>query len=222
MLSMQMAHTSSSRIGGGGGGAGDAVEAEDDSFWILAANPAYAKFMICVFCAQSGRSFNEAKLLVIAAVLARRLSLSWFDKKISSTSAGLRGATDSAGGGGGVDSNVLLINFTHVSAHASGRIIIRTFFFWRSCEILHSKFGFAAAELLLEIVQVRLQPVRLQQEAKYFQEHLRDGVQEAKYFQEHLRYCPMQRRCVQDFLRVQRLHVIQSFRSKINSHGVSQ
>lgn len=208
MLSMQMAHTSSSRIESGGGGAGDAVEAEDDSFWILAANPAYAKFMICVFCAQSGRYFNETKLLVIAAVLARRLSLSWSDKKISSTSAGLRGATDSAGGGGGADSNVLLINFTHVTAHASGRIIMRTFFFCGSCEILHSKSGFAAAELVLEIVQVRLQPVRLQQEAKYFQEHL--GC------------CPMQRRCVQDFLRVQRLHVIQSFRSKINSHGVSQ
>jgi hypothetical protein len=200
---MQMAHTSSSRGGSSGGGAGEAVEAEDDSFWMLAANPAYAKFMICVFCAQSGISFKEAKLLVIAAVLARRLSLSWFDKKISRTSAGLRGATDSAGGGGGADSNVLLTNFTHVCAHASGRIIMRTFSFWRSCEILHSKSGFAAAELLLEIVQVRLQ-------------------QEAKYLQEHLRYCPMQRRGVQDFLRVQRLHVIQSFRSKINSHGVSQ
>jgi hypothetical protein len=48
---------------------------------MLAANPSYAYFMIYVFPSHAGISFKGAKLLVIAAVFARRLSVSCFDKK---------------------------------------------------------------------------------------------------------------------------------------------
>jgi hypothetical protein len=86
-------------------------------------------------------------------------------------------------------------------------LILMFFSFWRRCEILHSKSGFAEAELLLEIVQVLL----LEIVQVLLLEIVQVQVQHASYSQEHLQYCPMQRRCVQDLLRVQRLHVIQRF-----------